>query len=325
MKATGINGSPPGLGPAEGLVLNEVGPVKDTESIRYGSVPSRADRAGQFAWRLCAAIFLASQVLVTAQEASNAVSGGTTNVAMPAIPFSHFLSPYEPIYFLVGSYPAAEFQVSLKYQVFTPTNCSARATTNIYLAYTQTSFWDLLSSDPSFYDTSYKPSVFVAVPDILDGRKEKPWQLDLQSGLEHESNGRGGANERSLYTAYLQPTLTLGQPQSLQIAFSPRAWVYVLGLSENNPDMASYRGYADLLTTLSWKKQNQDYKLATAFGTGDDGNHSSLKVDFSFSLLQWTRWFTPRIHLHYFTGYGETLRQYNESSHGLRGGISLFD
>ncbi len=280
-------------------------------------------------WRLCAVLFLVFPALAVAQESTNAVAGGATNSAPVASSFSRFLSPYEPIYFLVGTYPAAEFQLSLKYEIFAPTNRWARPFTNFYLAYTQTSFWDLLSSDPSFYDTSYKPSAFVSIPDILLGRNERPCQIDLQAGIEHESNGRGGAGERSLYTAYLQPTFSFGQPQRLQLSLSPRAWVYVIGLSQNNPDMADYRGYADLSGTLSWKlkgqENNQAFKLRTAFGLGDNGSHSSLKIDLSFSVLQWCRWFTPRIHVQYFTGYGQTLRQYNASSHGLRAGISLYD
>jgi outer membrane phospholipase A len=280
-------------------------------------------------WRLCAALLLASPALVTAQDSNAPASAGTTNSSSFATPFSRYLTAYEPVYFLLGTYPAAEFQFSLKYQVFAPTNRWAQPFTNLYLAYTQTSFWDLLSSDPSFYDTSYKPSAFVHIPDLLHGRNENPCQLDLQAGIEHESNGRGGANERSLYTSYLQPTFALGQPQSLQLSLSPRAWVYVIGVNRNNPDIANYRGYADLRGVLSWnqngQEDNQAFKLTTAFGLGDDGSHSSLKFDLSFSVWQWCRWFTPRIHVQYFTGYGQTLRQYNQSSHGLRAGISLYD
>ena len=147
---------------------------------------------------LYAVLLLGWPVLVSGQEATDPSAGRGTNASAVATPFSRYLSPYEPIYFLLGTYPAAEFQFSLKYQVFAPTNRWARPSTNVYLAYTQTSFWDLLSSDPSFYDTSYKPSAFLYFPDILPGKKEEVIRLDLQGGIEHESNGRGGAAERSL-------------------------------------------------------------------------------------------------------------------------------
>jgi outer membrane phospholipase A len=65
--------------------------------------------------------------------------------------------------------------------------------------------------------------------------------------------------------------------------------------------------------------------LMASYGMGDDGGYSSLKLDFSFSVKQWIHAFSPRIHAQYFTGYGQTLRQYNRYSHGLRVGFSLFD
>src|SRR6185437_6901891 len=120
--------------------------------------------------------------------------------------FGSRLSPYEPIYFILGTYPAAEFQFSMKFQFFDFTN-RLHLLTNSYFAYTQTSYWDLLSSDPSFFDTSYKPSLFEYFPGIVSTRN-KTFQLDLQGGAEHESNGRGGSGERSIYTAYLQPSLS---------------------------------------------------------------------------------------------------------------------
>ena len=276
---------------------------------------------------LCAALFLASSVLLTAQESTNATSGAATNSQPGAPPpsvgrsFSRSLTPYEPIYFLMGTYPAAEFQFSLKYQL--------QGTTNLYFAYTQTSFWDLLSSDPSFYDTDYEPSGFLYFPDILEGREKQSVHLDLQGGLQHESNGKGGINERSLYTLYLQPALSVGHPGGLQFSLGPRAWAYAMDVSRNNADIASYRGYADLRDTLSWKKKEWDddqaCMLVTTYGVGDNGGYSTLKFDFSFSLKQWIHAFSPRIHAQYFTGYGQTLRQYNQYSHGLRVGISLFD
>jgi outer membrane phospholipase A len=235
--------------------------------------------------------------------------------------FSKYLTPYEPIYFIVGSYPAAEFQFSLKYQVFDSTNRWLHPVSDLYFAYTQTSFWDLFSTDPSFYDTSYKPSAFFYFPDLIETRTKIPVQLDFQSGYEHESNGRGGTGERSFNTAYAQPTVTIGLPEDLQLSLCPRAWVYILGVSDNNPDIADYHGYADLTGTLIWKK---NYQLTTKYTIGDEGDNPSLTFDFSFGLPRCTG-FTPRIHAQYFTGYGETLRQYNQISHGFRVGLSLYD
>ncbi len=195
------------------------------------------------------------------------------------------------------------------------------AFTNIFFAYTQTSFWDLLSSDPSFYDTSYKPSAFFYFRDVLESEKNGPWRLDMQSGFEHESNGRGGTGERSLNTIYLQPTLTLGNETSWFLTLQPRAWVYT-SLSDNNPDMPDYRGYADLLATMNFhgSKPWERLELAAKLRKGDTGAHSGLTLDLRFNLppvFGYT--FDPAIQVEYFTGYGQTLRQYQSIQSWIEG------
>lgn len=234
--------------------------------------------------------------------------------------FDNHISPYEPIYFLVGTYPAAEFQFSLKYQLFDLTN-GYHVLTNLYFAYTQTSYWDLISSDPSFFDSSYKPSVFAYYPDLVVTRN-KFVQLDLQGGAEHESNGQGGTRERSIYSAYLQPTLTFGRPGHLQFALRPRAWTYFL-VGHNNPDIAQYRGYADLHAFLTLKKEPnswENFQVESRFRVGDTGEHPSIQIDARYKFPH----FNPTLDVQYFDGYGQTLRQYNKKAHGLRFGLCLW-
>ena len=230
---------------------------------------------------------------------------------------------YEPIYFILGSYPAAEFQLSLKYKLLSLTD-SWNPATHLYVAYTQTSFWDVITKNPSFYDTSYKPSVFLYYPGVLHN---DAFHLDLQSGAEHESNGRGGAMERSLNTAYVQPTATFELPYHVQFMLQPRAWFYI-AVNANNPDLPDYRGYADLLTALTWTNPNCGEKIqfATKLLIGDEGSHAGLQFVLRFNLaaVPVLHNFNPSIQVQYFTGYGQTLRQYNETSHAVRGGLCLW-
>jgi outer membrane phospholipase A len=262
-------------------------------------------------------------------------SGTTNRLAMQAVPetekakpsrtmlgrfLDNHISPYEPIYFLVGNYPAAEFQLSLKFQLFDLTNSYA-VVTNLYFAYTQTSYWDLISSDPSFFDSSYKPSTFVYFPALWQ-REDDAIQFDLQSGVEHESNGRGGVAERSIYTAYLQPRITFGKPGHLQFALQPRAWTY-FWVGHNNPDIAHYRGYADLHAFLTLKPEPNswaNFQIETRFRIGDGGAHPGIQIDGRYKFPH----FNPTIDVQYFEGYGQTLRQYNKEAHGLRVGLCLW-
>lgn len=227
---------------------------------------------------------------------------------------------YEPIYFILGQYPAAEFQFSLKYKPFDLTD-DWNPLAHTYFAYTQTSFWDLISRDPSFYDTSYKPSAFLFYPDVF---QETSIQFDLQGGIEHESNGKGGTGERSLNTVYLQPTIRFDLPAHFQLSFQPRVWDY-LSLGSNNPDLPAYRGYGDLLGALTWNEPGSGEKIqfATRLRIGNEGSHAGLLFDLRFNL-PFRSHFNPSIQLQYFTGYGQTLRQYNEDSRAFRAGVCIW-
>ena len=271
-----------------------------------------------------------TEILVT-QTATGILTAATSAPSAPAQTqkaagselvdfFAGQISIYEPVYFILGSYPAAEFQFSLKYQVFSFTN-RLNPLADLYFAYTQTSFWDLISADPSFYDTSYKPSAFLYYSNLVE---RGSFHLDLQGGYEHESNGRGGTMERSLNTAYLQPTATLDLPDNFQISFQPRAWYY-LSVGNNNPDLANYRGYADLRTALTWTEPHwgEKIQLATRLRIGDEGSHAGWLFDLRFNLPVFTK-FNPTFQVEYFTGYGQTLRQYNQTSHGIRAGLCLW-
>ena len=237
--------------------------------------------------------------------------------------FSNHISFYEPIYFIGGSAPNVEFQFSLKYKIFDFKN-DVDPLTHFYFAYTQTSFWNAFSKDPSFFDTSYKPSAFLYYPDVF---QNKFFELDLQGGAEHESNGRGGTLERSFNTFYLQPKATFDLPANFQFSLQPRAWFY-FRVGDNNPNIADYHGYADLLSALTWLDPNSGEKvqLSNKFTIGDDGSHVGLTFDLRFNLVgvPFLRKFNPSIQVQYFHGFGQNLLDYNVDTHALRAGLCLY-
>jgi outer membrane phospholipase A len=271
-----------------------------------------------------------NQVVILVAPASFGIPGLKQSPPVPVPPgselwefFANHMSFYEPIYFILGTAPAAEFQVSLKYKLFALKE-NWNPFTHFYFAYTQTSFWDVLSKNPAFYDTSYKPSGFFYYPDVF---QNDYFQLDLQLGGEHESNGRGGTEERSMNTMYLQPKATVDLPYNLQFSLQPRAWFYFY-VGDNNPDMDQYHGYTDLLTALTWLDPNSGEKiqLSNKLTIGDEGSHVGLLFDLRFNLtgVPVLRKFNPAIQVQYFTGYGQTLLQYNQASHALRAGLCLW-
>lgn len=266
----------------------------------------------------CIAAFVAlllgfGNVAVVAQPTERTMMRTNEPTAMEQ--FSSFIKPYEPIYFLAGpETPAVKFQFSLRVVPFDQLLESWFQPT---VAYTQTSFWDIFGRSSPFYDTSYKPGAFLFLPNVF--RRTNTWKLDLQSGYQHESNGRGGSTSRSQNTIYLQGGLHFGNATNWHVSITPRVWFYILDLSDN-PDIAKYRGYGNIGLKGGWEK----YELGAKVQMGDSAQHVGVQVDFTAPLLR--KWhFMPYFHVQYWNGYGETLLGYNRYTHSVRLGLGLIE
>jgi phospholipase A1/A2 len=236
----------------------------------------------------------------------------------------HFF-PFEPFYFIAGTEtPNAKFQISLKYQLFTDDVWLATkwsGATNLFVAYTQTSLWDWNEPSAPFYDTSYKPELNYTWLHVDGGHWGDGIRLDLQGGLQHESNGKDEADSRSLDVAYLRTTVTFGRVGEFQVSVSPKVFVYLGGLSDN-PDIADYRGYVELRTVMGW---SDNVQLSATTRVGNDFDRASLQLDLTYPM-----WKLPVLRsslflqAQYFTGYGESLLRYDGRSDSFRAGFALF-
>ncbi|HEU6448473.1 MAG TPA: phospholipase A [Verrucomicrobiae bacterium] len=238
--------------------------------------------------------------------------------------FKEHISGYEPMYFIVGPESLnAKFQISFAYQLLNndgPLGIKVPALKGFHLAYTQVSLWDLKAASAPFLDTSYKPEFFYSWENVTRAKPSDWIQLDLQGGLKHESNGKDGADSRSLNIAYFRPTFTIGRDEGFQLTLQPRVWTYLSDLSDN-PDIADYRGYADLRAVIGWNRGLQ----LSAFGKmGKDGNHRSVQLDLTYPMRRFFGSFTLYLDVQYFTGYGESLLGYKNRSDELRVGLALF-
>ncbi|MBM3836842.1 MAG: hypothetical protein FJ398_02565 [Verrucomicrobia bacterium] len=143
----------------------------------------------------------------------------------------------------------------------------------------------------------------------------------MQGGLRHESNGKGGVDSRALNIAYVRPKITFGKDEGLQLTLQPRAWIYA-GDLDDNPDLADYRGYADLRAIVGWKRGLQ---LSALGRIGHDGDNESVQFDLTYPMMKlMSGSFSLYLHAQYFTGYGESLLRYNERESMFRIGFSLY-
>lgn len=233
------------------------------------------------------------------------------------------LSAYEPAYFVMGTNSEngndAKFQLSFKYRFFDPQGSIAERfplLSNVYFTYTQTSVWDLGGDSSPFRDTSYKPGVFYR---WMSG-VSRDWLPDeYHFGLEHESNGQGGDDSRSINIGYLRPIWHWDLANGKRLTFYPKIYNYLE--KNDNEDINRYRGYVD------WQMRygREDGLIVNGLYRQGTGGYMTGQLDFSYPLSE--RIFARTgafAHLQIFSGYGETLLDYNrENDTQVRLGISL--
>ncbi len=247
------------------------------------------------------------------------------------------ISSYDPIYFAVGSRERlnAHFQFSFKYRVFEPgapgEPCLEQLARDLYVAYTQTSIWDLETFSKPFYDSSYKPTVFL-LHEFRDDTASN-WLLRLQAGAQHESNGKGGgAAPTSPGTGLSTPATALKHPSdsrsfnTLYFAAKTR-WSGDSGLFfevgartsayfqiDENPDIARYRGYVELTLRGGYDRGFQ----LSADVRGNPRGYGSAEFNATWPAIEtpFLKLILPRTlggyaQIQYFNGYGESLLDYD--------------
>ncbi|MCG8549958.1 MAG: phospholipase A [Desulfobacterales bacterium] len=239
-------------------------------------------------------------------------------------PFLKNLSAYEPVYFLFGADPGREkskFQISFKYKLFNGPFDSGGLNSlldGFHLAYTQTSYWDLKSDSKPFDDSSYKPELFYLVPKI---DLNLPWVkiFGVQSGFQHESNGKGGDDSRSTNYIYIKPIMAISLFDEAYLTVAPKLWMYVMNEDETNPDLADYRGYFDLQVQAGVP---MGLCLDTHTRWAEAG--PSIQADLSYPLTSFfNNGLNLYLHLQYFNGYAERLKEYDAKEEIFRIGFSL--
>ena len=242
-------------------------------------------------------------------------TASSTGISATALSRSDLgLSPHEPIYFSAGANGGlnARFQLSFKFRPIGPSDdhiAGDRFWEDVYIAFTQTSLWDLHSLSKPFTDSSYRPAAFYhrydAGVELLGAR------LGYAAGFEHESNGKGGADSRSINILFARPTLRWGDADSWQFVVSPKLYWYLD--KEENDDIQRFRGYGDFLFAL---EHPHSLKLAATLRAGTSGRGSIL-VDATYPFSKIND-FLPLgfvhgyFHLQFFNGWGESLLHYDE-------------
>jgi phospholipase A1 len=188
---------------------------------------------------------------------------------------------------------------------------------DLWFGYTQQSYWQAANSRFSspFRSTDYEPEVVLVHPLRLDVGALRAGYLGL--ALNHQSNGRGESLSRSWNRVIGELAFEAGA-----WSFHLRPWARVFERDDernDNPDIEDYVGRGELVAV-----HRAGGHVVTLTGRhslrGGDRSRGSAQIDWAFPLIG-----EINGHLQLFSGYGETLIDYNHSQTTFGVGISFFD
>ncbi len=236
--------------------------------------------------------------------------------------FLENLAPYEPMYAVYGpgTNTDARLQLSFEYRLFgsrAAADLPSSWRDGLHLAYTQRMFWDLGSKSKPFRNIDYQPElIYISPSTTLDNGLS----LAMQGGFRHESNGRDGADSRSINSLYVAPMAALPLAGGWRLLVAPRLSFYV-GSKSDNPDIVRYRGHGGLFFQIG---QEDGWRLSTYSRLNVGSGKGAINAELSYPLPRLLGG-GPDVYLFAqgFAGNGENLLDYRKATTRLRLGIGL--
>ena len=181
-------------------------------------------------------------------------------------------------------------------------------------SYTQRSWFQMTNTSQSspFRETNYEPRVFLG----WDTQYQLPfgWTLqDIETGFNHESNGRGKENDKSRHwnRLYARASATKG---NWIVELKPWWRIPESKKDDDNPDILKYRGYFDL--SVGYRYNGHQVKLKGHYHPRH--NKGGIEASYSYPITEHISFYTQ-----YYGGYGESLLDYNRSTQRIGIGIAL--
>ncbi len=231
------------------------------------------------------------------------------------LPYYYTVTPYNSIY--KGNTPDNEslkseeikYQISFKVPAWKNMFDSA---TSLYLAYTQLSYWQAYDTRAFFRETDYEPEFYFSRD--INYPLGKNWRLNfINLGAVHQSNGQGGSLERSWNRAYIG---VVASTDHWVIGIKP--WIIFRDSTyeRQNPNMSTYMGYEEVV--IAYKYVNQVFALESRNFIESGGRRSGNIISWSFPLTKYLKGYVQ-----VFSGYGQSLIEYNHRTNSIGVGIAL--
>lgn len=195
---------------------------------------------------------------------------------------------------------------------------------SLWFAYTQQSHWQLFSGKISrpFRATDHEPEVIYVYP--LDVALPAGWRIRYAgTGFVHQSNGQSLPGSRSWNRGYLMAGAELGDRWQVQARVWRRS--FVGDRDDDNPDMQDHIGRAEL--RVLWNPNaNNTLGLTVRHSLRTEGR-GSARIEWLRTLGKGNNGAPSNLRLHaqFFTGYGDSLIDYNFRRNVFSLGLSLLD
>ena len=192
---------------------------------------------------------------------------------------------------------------------------------DLWFGYTQQAHWQVGQPSGPFRETNYEPEGFLLWPARTWGEWGPVELKALGVGVSHQSNGRGGATSRSWNRVIGQLAFEFGDATTMLL----RPWWRIpeSQFNDNNPDLGDYMGDGDLALEHSFQWLGFDLSAGALVRNNLDSHPNRGAVEawlagpFLHPRLNW--------YLQGFSGYGETLIDYDHRQQTIAVGITLRD
>lgn len=180
-------------------------------------------------------------------------------------------------------------------------------------SYTQRNWWQLSNRGASspFRETDYEPQVFLgwATDYSFAG-----WTLrDIEVGLNHQSNGRSEPTSRSWNRVY---TRLMAQNGNWLVEVKPWYRLPESESNDDNPDIAKYMGYYRL--KVGYQLGESIFSLQSNYNW--NSGYGGAELGWSYPVSEHVRFYTQL-----FSGYGESLIDYDHRQTRIGVGVMLND
>lgn len=204
-----------------------------------------------------------------------------------------------------------KFQLSLKTMLVSDL---IGRTGDLWVGYTNRSFWQAFNAKRSspFRETNHSPEVWFDF--AADRSLGSLHFMGTNLGLMHQSNGQWGEVSRSWNRIY---GLVMFQQGDHYFAVKPWWRLPESRRNDDNPDIEKYLGNFEFYALKNWKSQSLGVMLRNNLNFNGN-NRGAVQIDYTFPLHNQLRGY-----LQYFSGYGESLIDYDHRVDTLGIGVML--